>query len=282
MYNILNFFDKERTNITINGQDCQCFILKDLETFDDFRGFLKKNSGIYCIQNQVNGKCYIGSAKVLWRRFLFYKNEFVNNRIKKSSKKLLNSVNKYGYVNFKFFVLQVFNSEETELRLLEQEYILKYKNYGKTGYNIRTDTIEYKPLVMTEAIRQIIISKNSGENSKASKLTELQVLEIIDALCNGDSLKILAKKYKVTTTVISNIKRRKTWTCVKITKEQYDKLKIIIDKDARKDIDVEKIKLIKIDILNKIPMNIIAKKFNVGYTYVSGLKYGNIHKNINP
>lgn len=68
----------------------------------------KDIQGVYCIENLVNGKCYVGSAggtkrgiRKRWNSHVF---EF--NANKHGNSHLQNAWNKYGAQNFLFYVLE--------------------------------------------------------------------------------------------------------------------------------------------------------------------------------
>jgi group I intron endonuclease len=89
------------------------------------------NSGIYQIQNLINGKVYIGSAKDLNKRKKRY---FLN--LKKNiheNKKLQNAFNKYGENVFEFSIIE--QVDINNLIKTEQFYINFY-DCVKNGYNI--------------------------------------------------------------------------------------------------------------------------------------------------
>lgn len=81
------------------------------------------NSGIYCIENKVNGKKYIGQSAELNERkrshFSMLKNGNHYNR------HLQNAYNKYGKKNFEFKV--ILYAEPNELTKYEQGFIDKHK-----------------------------------------------------------------------------------------------------------------------------------------------------------
>jgi group I intron endonuclease len=86
--------------------------------------------GIYKIQNTVNGKCYIGSAKSFKNRFRKHKNVLAKNS--HHSIKLQRSWNKYGEDAFIF--QPIILCEPKNLLLYEQQAIDFYDSYHK-GYN---------------------------------------------------------------------------------------------------------------------------------------------------
>lgn len=97
-----------------------------------------KVPGVYLFKNKINGKCYVGQAKVsLHRRLLHHKNNFEHDRY---DAPLYKALKKYGWENFEFSILEQFDEESTkELRKklddLEMHYISLYNSYGATGYN---------------------------------------------------------------------------------------------------------------------------------------------------
>jgi len=79
-------------------------------------------SGVYCIENTLNKKQYIGSSKNVYKRRNRHFSELKNGKHKNS--KLQNSYNKHGKEAFIFYLLEeVFNEKlliEAEQRLINQ------------------------------------------------------------------------------------------------------------------------------------------------------------------
>ena len=94
--------------------------------------------GIYLFKNKINGKCYVGQAKLsLRRRLLRHKNNLEHERY---DAPIYKALKKYGWENFDFYILEQFDEEYThelgkKLDELEIHYISVYNSYGKTGYN---------------------------------------------------------------------------------------------------------------------------------------------------
>jgi len=83
-------------------------------------------SGIYCIENLVNGKRYIGQGLDAKKRMHFYH---------RNSHALRRAIDKYGEENFKRYILVY--CEEWELHRLEIEAIKVYHSHvSDNGYNI--------------------------------------------------------------------------------------------------------------------------------------------------
>lgn len=92
----------------------------------------EKVCGIYCIENLVDHKRYIGLSKDIYARFRVHKyklnsNKHVNNHLQKAW-------NKYGGENFNFTILEL--CAEDLLKDKEKFYINKYNSLNRSyGYN---------------------------------------------------------------------------------------------------------------------------------------------------
>lgn len=94
------------------------------------------NSGIYCIENMINGKKYIGYASNITNRWKQHKSELRGNY--HDNRYLLNAWNKYGEENFKFWVIEEYPKEEEKLKLMEIYFIAYYNTFFQEGegYNL--------------------------------------------------------------------------------------------------------------------------------------------------
>ena len=92
-------------------------------------------SGIYCIENIINNKKYIGQSKHINERWLKHISEL--NHGYHHNDYLQKSWNKYGKDNFSFYIL-----EECSLELLDEReifYIDKYKSMNRDFvYNLKS------------------------------------------------------------------------------------------------------------------------------------------------
>lgn len=90
---------------------------------------MEYTSGVYKITNPL-GAIYIGSSKHIEKRFAQYKNLRNNEQ-----HKLRNSINKYGYENHSFEILEVCNLDL--LLKLEREYCIKYDVLNRNNLNLK-------------------------------------------------------------------------------------------------------------------------------------------------
>jgi group I intron endonuclease len=95
---------------------------------------LRKVTGIYKITNTINNKSYVGSSVDVYQRGCMYKHLIKRNKL--HNKHLQSSVEKYGYDNFTFELLDKCEEGASifDLHQLEQFYINKIN----PEYNKRT------------------------------------------------------------------------------------------------------------------------------------------------
>lgn len=118
---------------------------------------MDKISGIYCVENMINHKKYIGLSKDIHRRWLEHKRVPFNKNSKEYHYPLYNAIRKYGIENFNFYVI-----EETSEELLQEreKFWIDYFQSDKDGYNL-TKGGEFSCL--------------SGEKHPLAKLTQDEV-----------------------------------------------------------------------------------------------------------
>ncbi len=93
----------------------------------------EKICGIYCIENIINGKKYIGQSINIFSRW----KQHINKAKSGTNTALYNAIRKYGKDNFKFYILKKCN--KNELSDLEIMYIKKYNTKAPRGYNMTDD-----------------------------------------------------------------------------------------------------------------------------------------------
>lgn len=92
----------------------------------------EKIIGIYCIENLVNGKKYIGKSLDIYDRWRKHVNDLKNGTHDNSY--LCNSWKKYGSENFSFTIIEICKREELEQK--EISYISKFETTKPNGYNL--------------------------------------------------------------------------------------------------------------------------------------------------
>jgi group I intron endonuclease len=116
-----------------------------------------KKCGVYCIENTVNNKKYIGSSKRIDNRFRQHKEELKNGE--HCNGHLINSFKKYGIDVFKFYIIE----ECEEEKLLEQEdYWMEFLHTMNNtfGYNCFSAS---RPKLMSEETRKKLSLAKLGE-----------------------------------------------------------------------------------------------------------------------
>jgi len=88
-------------------------------------------SGVYCIKNKMNGKCYIGSSYNIEKRLIAHRKYLLAN---KDTKKLQIDWNAYGADAFLFEILELVRM--SEILVCEQKWIDKCRA-SIDGYNTR-------------------------------------------------------------------------------------------------------------------------------------------------
>ena len=139
-------------------------------------------TGIYKITNKINGKCYIGQAVDINKRWNKHKTSPFNKNAIGYDYPLYRAIRKYGIDNFLFEVLEECSKEALNAR--EMFYIEKFDAFNN-GYNQ---------------------NKGGQDGSASCKLTENDVDQIINRLKTTiDGPKAIAKEYGVGPTTIHNI-----------------------------------------------------------------------------
>lgn len=98
---------------------------------------MDKICGIYCIENLINHKKYIGQSKDIYYRWSQHKYKLKNNC--HDNRFLQRAWNKYGEQNFKFYIIETCLFKELnfkEIYYIDLFYTHAY--FGKHGYNLTT------------------------------------------------------------------------------------------------------------------------------------------------
>jgi len=98
-----------------------------------------ENIGIYCYENKVNGKKYIGKSKDLTHRIKNHERNFKKDFFEETraeNKPLWNAVKKYGRENFLFSILEKCSFSKLDKK--EIYWIKELKSHvSENGYNIQ-------------------------------------------------------------------------------------------------------------------------------------------------
>jgi hypothetical protein len=135
---------------------------------------------LYIVTNDINNKIYIGktyqSLEDRWKRHV-YDSKRIDRR---TSGKFHVAINKYGAEHFK--IQKITQFEEGTLEQKEIEYIAKYDSFNN-GYN----------------------STLGGEGARLIDFSKSDILTIINAFDNGESINNIARTFDVSSYTIKNI-----------------------------------------------------------------------------
>lgn len=160
--------------------------------------------GIYCIENLINHKKYVGLSKNILRRWADHRNKSINSvREDDLNKPLYMAIKKYGLENFSFYILE--ECEENFLKKREIYWIEKLNSYYE-GYNatLGGDLPEGHAL--------------QGEKHPLAKLTENDVLFCRDAYAKGARCQEIYDQFFIHKIGISGFKNMwfgRTWKNIK-------------------------------------------------------------------
>ena len=150
--------------------------------------------GIYKITNKINYKVYIGQSINIEERWKQHKIYYSNKNLKEYNTKFYKAIRKYGIENFDFEVI-----EECPIELLNERE--KYWIYIFDSFNLG-----YNSTIGGQ------IGDTKNENHPMTNLTNNDILNLKNELLNTSvSQYVLANKYNITQSEISNINQGKRW-----------------------------------------------------------------------
>jgi group I intron endonuclease len=252
-------------------------------------------AGVYYIENTVNHKRYIGSAKKLRLRFTKHKFELESNS--HPNQHLLNAYQKYGAQNFRFSLLAILEPQSGELEkdffnrllTLENEFISQYKANEKSfGYNIRLSAesnrgITHAPEALTRikgkrlsaTTRQKMSATRQGIKHHAASLTTEQAAEIKMLLALEFRNVNIAAYFDVKKSIVNDIKNGGAWQHVEVlpaTIAAYVVPGFFSQNQSR--LNPSDVKRVKYLLLKGLAPSVIATYLNISPHRVASIKSG--------
>lgn len=144
--------------------------ISNRKIISSYNSKLDKKSGIYGINNKLNGKCYIGSSRNLYDRLVRH---FNNNG---SNKALQDAFIKYGLQNFSFVVYvyapytlpQILDLETLYISYFPFEDLYNFKRIANSmlGYKHTSQAIQKMKDRFLDSINHPMFGKNHTVESK--------------------------------------------------------------------------------------------------------------------
>lgn len=211
--------------------------------------------GIYCIQNRINHKRYVGSSKDIYARWLRHINSL--NKGEHHSSHLQKSWNKYGQENFDFFILQRCNEYERfqNEQIWYDYYDVSNKEYG---YNC-------SPIAIAPNVYRTIDDLKNGR----CIISFEEFSAIINYLCNTTlSIPEISKIVGIPSTNIYAIYFRENYS--RITKDLVFLQRSHCTRNILSDDDVQ---IIVDKLLHGIHPNDIANQYGVSSNTINDIKF---------
>ena len=234
-----------------------------------------EKSGIYQIRNKVNSKSYIGSSTRLSKRWKRHLTDLKCNV--HHSLALQRAFHKYGSDNFEFTILE--NCEESKLLDREQYYL----NTLKPEYNICKTAGNCLGVTHSEETKQKQKESNKAywdrvgrpfkdkvkiireQNSLIRQQKEQRNLQIIEDLKSGIRQDIIAEKYNLSPSVITQLKKKNNIVTDIISKGSNNGFSKLTE---------EQVKEIKYLLKDKVKQQTIADKYNVKLRTIKAIQSG--------
>jgi group I intron endonuclease len=233
--------------------------------------------GIYQIVNKINQKKYIGSSiRLLGRKKRHFSELNCNIH---HSQALQRAYNKYGKDNFNFFILEYCEDE----KLLEREQY--YLDNLKPEYNIckiagnclgikqSKESIDKRNISLqkyweVEGLKRPYSKQNKTKkkelNFQIKEQQNVRNLKIVKDLKSGIRQDVIAKKYNLSPSVITQLKKKNN-IVTEISKGNNNGFSKLTE---------EQVKEIKYLLKDKVKQQIIADKYNVKLRTIKAIQSG--------
>lgn len=129
----------------------------------------RNSSGIYKIENRVNGKVYVGKTVNFRKRYVSYKASYYNRTERQINSYLMNSIDKYKPENFTFSILESCSIDYLAERELFWMVELESTNLEK-GYNLRMDSST--GMITHDSTREKISNRLKKEYAEGTRTRE--------------------------------------------------------------------------------------------------------------
>lgn len=129
----------------------------------------RNSSGIYKIENKINGKVYVGKTVNFRKRYVSYKASYYNRTERQINSYLMNSIDKYKPENFTFSILESCSIDDLAEKELFWMVELESTNLEK-GYNLRMDSST--GMVTHDSTREKISNRLKKEYSDGTRSAE--------------------------------------------------------------------------------------------------------------
>lgn len=220
----------------------------------------KNKSGIYCIENKLNHKKYIGQTKQKFIKRYWYHLWSLRNG-SHFNKKLLNSFNKNNEDDFIFYMVEE-EYDADKINELEKKYIKEFDTI-ETGCNISEGGQEQNLVKYVSPESRKRVGQINKERMTGKKLSEETKQKMRQASHHQrqseDGIRRISEAMK--NRIVSDE-----------TKEKLRNANIG-SKSPVTVLDEEKVKEIKIGLKEGIRQSELAKQFNVSYGVISAIKH---------
>ena len=160
---------------------------------------INKTCGIYCIENIITHKRYIGQSINIEDRWCCHKRKLNNNS--HDNDYLQKSWNKYGESNFKLLILEICSQEDLDIK--EIEYIEKYNTLDRDyGYNLKSggqlcknEQSEYIKQKISQSLKEYYKNNPDSRKKRSEKAIEQWSNNEIKNKILGKNNKMFGKKH---------------------------------------------------------------------------------------